>query len=267
MDQESLPIRPIGHVRSTLADLNTIYDVDQMAVIELDPVYAAGLTGIEANSHLWLLSWFDKADRDRLTTVPYRIDSDLPVYGVFALRSPCRPNPIALSLVALERVEGTSLVVRGLDAVDGTPILDIKPYFESDIVFSPTTPPILPRKRAIRIRTLFKRARQHHREECPALFLAVRMAVWISEHCCHPGDSNLSVSVTGSACLADALQILSNARLANPPRFSYTPETIDRVEWRYQNRLIVMNVIAMPPNREAMYNLPDEALFQCEPNP
>lgn len=92
--------------------------------VELDEIWWPALTGIEVHQHLDLLYWMDQARRDLLTQTPR---SSGKVLGTFALRSPVRPNPIALSRVRLVSVERGALVVRGLDCVDGTPLLDIKP--------------------------------------------------------------------------------------------------------------------------------------------
>ena|ERR1700733_4955870 len=97
-------------------------------VIDILPQFEAGLADIEGFSHLYALWVFDRAtDYDLVATPP--ID-DRP-HGVFATRSPRRPNPIGLTVVRLVRREGRSLYVRGVDMLDGTPILDIKPYLSS----------------------------------------------------------------------------------------------------------------------------------------
>ena len=114
--------------------------------------------------------WFHKADRDILTVVPGKVNSNLPEYGVFSLRAFSRPNPIALSLVRLERVEDNLLFVSGLDAIDGTPVLDIKPYYEQEIVFSPVTPYIRPLKREMRQKIFIKQALLHHQENAPGYY-------------------------------------------------------------------------------------------------
>lgn len=95
--------------------------------IELDEAMISGLKGIEEEKHLQILYWFDKSDRSILQTIPRMSDTN-ELVGVFALRSPMRPNPIALSNVKLLKVEGNILTVSALDCVDGTPLLDIKPY-------------------------------------------------------------------------------------------------------------------------------------------
>ncbi len=114
-----------------------------------------------------------------------------------------------------------ALYVTGMDAVNGTPVIDIKPYYENDIVFSPRTPSIQPSKREMLQNILFKQAFTHHQEECPALLMAVRMAVIASERFGNLNSPDLLVTVDGPPCLADVLQGLSRARLANPPRFEY----------------------------------------------
>jgi tRNA (adenine37-N6)-methyltransferase len=90
--------------------------------------FEAGLTDIEGFSHLFVLWVFDRATGFELLGTP---PSDTKPHGVFATRSPRRPNPIGLTVVELLRREGASLHVRGVDMLDGTPILDIKPYLSS----------------------------------------------------------------------------------------------------------------------------------------
>ena len=96
--------------------------------VELDPLYAAGLEDLALYSHLWLLYWMNQARRDLIQQAPAHLGH---TRGTFALRSPVRPNPIALSVVKLLQREGTKLTVTGLDCLDGTPLLDLKPYFAS----------------------------------------------------------------------------------------------------------------------------------------
>ena len=101
---------------------------DAVCTVELDPRFAPGLKDVASCSHLVLLYWMDKAPRNLVLQTPshYGIER-----GTFSLRSPARPNPIALSVVKLLGVDGNTLSVVGLDCLDGTPLLDIKPYFAS----------------------------------------------------------------------------------------------------------------------------------------
>jgi tRNA-Thr(GGU) m(6)t(6)A37 methyltransferase TsaA len=96
--------------------------------IEIDPRFAEGLRDLERCSHIWLLYWMHEARRDLLLQVPAHLGQPR---GTFALRSPVRPNPIALSAVELVAVQDTTLTVRHVDCVDGTPLIDVKPYFAS----------------------------------------------------------------------------------------------------------------------------------------
>ena len=99
---------------------------EAIGTIELDQRFAAGLEDVGPYSHLWLVYWMHQARRDLVRQVPAHLGRPR---GTFALRSPVRPNPIALSVVELRKVEGNRLDVVGLDCIDGTPLLDIKPYF------------------------------------------------------------------------------------------------------------------------------------------
>jgi tRNA-Thr(GGU) m(6)t(6)A37 methyltransferase TsaA len=101
---------------------------DAVCTIEVDPRYAAGLTGVESCTHLLVLYWMHQARRDLVLQAPRHYATHR---GTFALRSPVRPNPIAASVVKLTRIDGLRLSVVGLDCLDGTPLVDLKPYFAS----------------------------------------------------------------------------------------------------------------------------------------
>jgi tRNA-Thr(GGU) m(6)t(6)A37 methyltransferase TsaA len=101
---------------------------DAVCKVELDPQWAPGLKDVETCSHLVLLYWMDKSPRNLVLQVPSHYGVQR---GTFALRSPARPNPIAMSVVRLLKVEDNALFVVGLDCLDGTPLLDLKPYFAS----------------------------------------------------------------------------------------------------------------------------------------
>src|SRR6202034_80730 len=101
---------------------------DAVCTIVLDPRWSGGLQGLESVSHVVVLYWMDKARRDLVLQAPRHYREQR---GTFALRSPVRPNPIAVSVVRLVGIEGSTLKVVGLDCLDRTPLLDIKPYFPS----------------------------------------------------------------------------------------------------------------------------------------
>jgi tRNA-Thr(GGU) m(6)t(6)A37 methyltransferase TsaA len=98
---------------------------DTVSEIEIFEAYGEGLKDVENHRNLVILSWFDRSDRAVLHATPPHTGVE---HGVFATRSPERPNPIGLCVVELIEREGRRLVVRGLDSIDGTPVIDIKPY-------------------------------------------------------------------------------------------------------------------------------------------
>jgi tRNA-Thr(GGU) m(6)t(6)A37 methyltransferase TsaA len=125
--------QPIGHIRSPYKSTKEIpkgpgAKHDAEGILEILPQFTAGLADIEGFSHLIVLWVFDRAQGFELLGTP-PID-DRP-HGVFATRSPRRPNPIGLTVVQLIRRDGNSLHVRGVDMLDSTPILDLKPYLSS----------------------------------------------------------------------------------------------------------------------------------------
>lgn len=125
--------RPVGFVSSPYKNANEIpkglgakHDAD--GVLKILPEFEAGLTDIEGFSHLIVIWEFDRSHGFELLGTP---PSDNRRHGVFATRSPRRPNPIGLTTVELQRRDGIELHVRGVDMLDGTPILDIKPLLSS----------------------------------------------------------------------------------------------------------------------------------------
>lgn len=127
------PFHPIGFVRSPFTDTAQIPKGpgaahDAEGELELLPEFEGGLADIEGFSHLYVLWVFDQVDGYDLLSMP---PTDDRAHGVFSTRSPRRPNPIGLTVVRLIRRDDARLVVRGVDMLDGTPILDIKPYLSS----------------------------------------------------------------------------------------------------------------------------------------
>jgi tRNA-Thr(GGU) m(6)t(6)A37 methyltransferase TsaA len=138
-----LLLRPIGHVTKGRRgqDQDDRWE-EAEAEIQVDPSWAEALDGIEGFSHIWVLWWPDRHDQppERRRIHPERRE-DMPLVGIFATRSPSRPNPIAITAVRLLGRRGARLRVRGLDAYEGTPILDLKPYLRrGDLLPDATTP-------------------------------------------------------------------------------------------------------------------------------
>jgi tRNA-Thr(GGU) m(6)t(6)A37 methyltransferase TsaA len=120
---------PIGRIHSPLHETSETPIQAAFSqiegTVEVYPEYAVGLQDIEGFSHIILLYWFHKSEGYRLIVRPFL---DQQEHGLFAVRYPARPNPIGISVVELLERHGSSLQVRGLDVLDGTPLLDIKPF-------------------------------------------------------------------------------------------------------------------------------------------
>jgi tRNA-Thr(GGU) m(6)t(6)A37 methyltransferase TsaA len=101
--------------------------------VQLFPEFTPGLRDLSGFDRIWLLYWFNRVRGAQLEVIPYR---DTQTHGVFATRAPCRPNPLGLSCVRLLAAEGAILRVADLDVLDGTPLLDIKPYIPDCDVFT-----------------------------------------------------------------------------------------------------------------------------------
>jgi len=129
LPDEEFSLRPIGVIRSPYkTPQEAPYQgglVENVCEVEVFPEFEEGLKDVEGCSHLILLYWLHKAERDKLIVYP---PHDQKPHGVFATRSPHRPNPIGLCVAKLIERKGNVLRVKGLDAIDGTPLIDIKPF-------------------------------------------------------------------------------------------------------------------------------------------
>ncbi|UCE28587.1 MAG: tRNA (N6-threonylcarbamoyladenosine(37)-N6)-methyltransferase TrmO [Candidatus Bathyarchaeota archaeon] len=126
---ETIELKPVGFVK-TGATGKGIREKRVTSQIVLHPGLEEALDGIEDFSHIFVIFWMHKLPEEKRETkkVHPRGRSDMPLLGVFATRTPHRPNPLGLTLVELLNVKGNKITVRGLDAFDGTPVLDVKPF-------------------------------------------------------------------------------------------------------------------------------------------
>lgn len=130
MNKTVISYNPIGVIHSehrvaSEAPIQPVYAKNCRGWVEVFPEFAEGLRDVEGFSHLYLIYHFHQAESAKLTVTPFLQDVE---HGVFATRSPRRPNAIGLSVVELIRREGNALYLDRVDVLDGTPLLDIKPY-------------------------------------------------------------------------------------------------------------------------------------------
>jgi len=133
--RETYPLTPIGVVRSSLADRDAAPRQGDEgapdASIEVSPEVSDALAGIRVGDELFVVTWLHEADREILQVHP-RDDRSRPLTGVFATRSSDRPNPLGLHRVRVRAIDGNRLRVGPLEAIDGTPVVDIKPVLRGD---------------------------------------------------------------------------------------------------------------------------------------
>ena len=168
----------MGVVRSAVKKRRDMKVRGAPAVIEIRPAFAKALHRIRRHSHLWVLCWLHRADRQVLRAAPRKVSSCLAPSGVFALRSPDRPNPVSLTCARLLKVRGCRLYVDSLDVVDGTPVVDIKPYSPGiDSVPAARTPDYSRKYRLASDEFLRSTLERTARNHCGGLGLEARRAV------------------------------------------------------------------------------------------
>jgi tRNA-Thr(GGU) m(6)t(6)A37 methyltransferase TsaA len=137
MASPDLPVSIIGVVRSSRFEpadtpVQAALNPDERAILELDPAYRDGLLGLDGFDYAWLISWLgqggEPASPPSLRQVPLLLGRRPQTFGIFATRGPRRVNPIGLSLVRLWEIDDTTIHFSGVDLVDGTPVVDLKPY-------------------------------------------------------------------------------------------------------------------------------------------
>jgi tRNA-Thr(GGU) m(6)t(6)A37 methyltransferase TsaA len=139
--QAEIVLKPIGVVRTTAVG-DEVKDKTRISHIIIHKKLAKALDGINEFSHLFVLFWLHEISEEQRKTLKVhpRGRKDMPLLGIFATRTMLRPNPIGLTLVELVKVEGNILTILGLDAFDGTPVLDIKPFDPWDMVKAARVP-------------------------------------------------------------------------------------------------------------------------------
>ncbi|WP_369423878.1 tRNA (N6-threonylcarbamoyladenosine(37)-N6)-methyltransferase TrmO [Methanooceanicella nereidis] len=210
---------PVGTVHSVIKLKDDMPVQGVTADIEVFMEYVDAMEGIEDYSHLFILSWLHEADRDVLKATPRKISPELPEKGIFSMRSPSRPNPIALTPVTLLGRSGRFLHVSNMDVIDGTPVLDIKPYHAGwDCIFSARNPDKTEKIKKMMPKDLkesFKReAFNYHGELCIGLAVAVRMAMVANQALeTDLRVENVGIVIGKNPCISDSLIGITGARL------------------------------------------------------
>ncbi len=229
-------LKQIGVVRSGVRERKQMPSLGAPAVIEIFEKFAAGLLRFEKHSHIWVLAWLDQAERDVLQVTPRGVADKSPagLHGVFAVRSPVRPNPIGLTACRVLEWKDREIRVDRLDFLEGTPIIDLKPYFVTrDAILAannaqigkPVSPEAL--KESLRLQAL-----HFHGEECAGLERAVE-AIWSFRQRVLDGSEPEAWDVTvplHKGCVVDAVIGMTRA---TPGRGSLKFHSEDALIIRY----------------------------------
>lgn len=225
-----LLLEPIGIVNSPVTDTHAMPTQGVPATVDVYQKFADGLLEIESNSHVVVVSWMHMADRGRLQVHGVGPDNVPLRKGVFAVRSPARPNPLAISTAKLLSVEGRRLHLERLDMVDGTPVVDLKGYTRGgECVFSARTfwDYILPSqlKPGRNPELILAQAEAFHGHLCAGVIAGAKLVEHASSRWDVPTrDEGLSFVVErvegegdecGSGCVIDAIMASTGATLGN----------------------------------------------------
>lgn len=260
-----MTLRPIGVVRCEVRERKAMPPLGVPAEVELFPQFADGLLRIEKHSHIWVLAWLEGAQRDVLQVTPRGVTGPGPegLHGVFAVRSPARPNPIGLTAARVVNRQGLTLQLDRLDFADGTPVIDLKPYFASrDLVFSAFNAPIgRPATRQALRDSLLMQALNFHGELCPGLALGVRIVEHFRSELlglAEPEQWKIHAPLR-RPCLIDALMGITRA---TPGRGSLLFHGSDSVRFEHQGS-VCEYVLAATGRTDpaAVLAAPEEQLF------
>lgn len=216
-------LTPIGRVHCAVSERHAVRRGGDRARIEIFEPYWPALDQIEHNTHIILFGWFHASVRQTLKTRPRKVAPLASERGVFASRSPDRPNPIAMTIVPLLGRDGGTLDVAHLDFIDGTPIVDIKPYCPGwDSVFSAThRRRSHPNEQSDEVLLgFFERDLENHVGSAIAATregrLAIRACQLATRHLnCDPRDSRLLLRLHQLDRLMDGLMAITGASLSN----------------------------------------------------
>jgi tRNA-Thr(GGU) m(6)t(6)A37 methyltransferase TsaA len=221
MTLAGIVLRKIGIVHSDIKGRKDMPLQGIDATIEIFPEFEEALDGLDGHSHVYVLCWLHEAERDRLKVRPRKFSQELPDRGVFSVRSPVRPNPISLTPSELISRDGRFLRIANCDVIDGTPVVDLKPYEPGwDCIFSAKDHDRTEKLRRMlpaEVREdLLREATNYHGERCTGLALAVRMAMFAGERLgCDLRRDDVCILIGKNHCISDSLIGITGARLGN----------------------------------------------------
>ncbi|MBI5282839.1 MAG: tRNA (N6-threonylcarbamoyladenosine(37)-N6)-methyltransferase TrmO [Candidatus Solibacter usitatus] len=266
-DGAEMRLRAVGVVRSPVKERKRMPVWGAPASVEIHPAYADALLRIEKHSHLWVFGWLSmgRDERHVLQVTPRGVTDPGPegLHGVFSVRSPARPNPIGLTAARVVGREGLVLHMDRLDFLDGTPVLDLKPYFITrDLIFSANGLQVgKPRSREDLRESLVVQAVHFHGALAPEIALAVR----IVEHfrltyydLNDPGEYRIIVPLARPV-LADGLMGITRA---TPGRGTLHFAALDTM--RFDSIAAYRPEAVLPASAEEILGAEDAALFICE---
>ncbi len=255
----------IGRIVSPAKDSSALPLQGVGAQAHIFEEYAAGLDDIDDHDHIWILAWLHEAGRDRLKVVPKRVKADSPPKGVFALRSPTRPNPIGLTASRLLKREGNILFLEHVDFIDGTPIIDIKPYSVGwDSIFSAKNnssfATYAKMDAADAFADMLRQAANFHGDACVGVAIGMRAAYAAMNHFqCDLQTKSLKAAAAVRGCIADAVQGLLQA---GNKRFQKIEPPAGKIVFEMDGRRLTLTVTPEKfESVDAVLAAPDERIF------
>ena len=212
-----MKVSPIGIVKSAYGSAKEMPISGARASIVIEDLYLPAFDGLEKNSHLIIIGFMSDAARDVLKVRPRQMREDYPEIGVFSTRSPARPNPISVTVCKLVEIRDNTIIVDNLDLIDGTPILDIKPYIpNADCFFSARDGIYDDIQKSVddevRYGIFEREAVKFHGEMCVNLVIACRIMVRVYNEFGSLRRDDLVVVCNAHPCIADCVQGITYAR-------------------------------------------------------
>jgi tRNA-Thr(GGU) m(6)t(6)A37 methyltransferase TsaA len=214
---KEMEIFPIGIVKSAYSSVKEIPMSGGVASIVIEDQFLPALDHLEKNSHLIIIGFMSEVSRDVLKVRPRQMREDYPEIGVFSTRSPARPNPVSMTVCKLLEIRDNTIIVDNLDLIDGTPVLDIKPYIpNADCFFSARDGIYDDIQKSVddevRCGIFEREAVKFHGELCARLVVACRITVRVYGEFGSLRRDELVAVCNAHPCITDCVQGITYAR-------------------------------------------------------